>query len=149
MAKISLSHFIWSCALVEEVDNITGSLPLKVPNFHEYSISTMKNIIFKMYNYYKTYFLNICSFFILFYRFSAAFFLYGLLFDLQNLGSNMFLSQALLGAVDIPSKCLSYFVIKFLKRQPSTAFVLFSAGCCTLINIFVPKGENGGFQKKS
>ncbi|ELW49073.1 Solute carrier family 22 member 12 [Tupaia chinensis] len=72
-------------------------------------------------------------------KFSAVFFLYGLLLDLQNLGSNMFLSLALLGAVDYPTKFLSFFVMRFLKRRPSVAFTLFTAGCSTLVNVFVPK----------
>ncbi|ELW49072.1 Solute carrier family 22 member 10 [Tupaia chinensis] len=79
------------------------------------------------------------TFCLCFLRFSAILFLYGLLFDLQNLGSNMFLSQALLGTVDYPTKLLSFFVMRFLKRRPSVAFPLFIAGCSTLVNAFVPK----------
>ncbi|XP_027631124.1 solute carrier family 22 member 22-like [Tupaia chinensis] len=79
------------------------------------------------------------TFCLCFLRFSAVFFLYGLLLDLQNLGSNMFLSLALLGAVDYPTKFLSFFVMRFLKRRPSVAFTLFTAGCSTLVNVFVPK----------
>ncbi|KAF5915261.1 hypothetical protein HPG69_011726, partial [Diceros bicornis minor] len=81
-------------------------------------------------------------FFLFFLRFSAIFFLYELMFDLQNLGSNMFLSQALLGAADFPMKSLSFFAMRFLKRQPSIAFVLFLAGCSTLINIFIRQDFN-------
>lgn len=71
------------------------------------------------------------------------------MFDLQNSGSNLFLSQALLGAVDFPAKCLSFLEMKFLKRWPSIAFVLFVAGCTTSINIFIPQGENNSFWKKA
>ncbi|XP_006085374.1 solute carrier family 22 member 10-like [Myotis lucifugus] len=78
-------------------------------------------------------------FLLFFMRFSAIFFVYGVLTDLKNLGSNMFLSQALLGAVDFPSKCLSFLIMKFLKRRPSIASALFLGGFCILINIFVPK----------
>ncbi|XP_006769187.1 PREDICTED: solute carrier family 22 member 10 [Myotis davidii] len=78
-------------------------------------------------------------FLLFFLRFSAVFFVHGVLTDLQNLGSNMFLSQALLGAVDFPSKSLSFLVMKFLKRRPSIASALFLGGFCILINIFVPK----------
>nr|XP_036293308.1 solute carrier family 22 member 11-like [Pipistrellus kuhlii] len=90
---------------------------------------------------YKTIFL-LC-----FLRFCAIFLAFGVFFDLKHLGSNVFMSQALLGAVDFPTKFLSFFVIKFLKRRPSIASSLFFGGFFILILIFVPKGENASFQK--
>nr|XP_023439376.2 solute carrier family 22 member 22-like [Dasypus novemcinctus] len=78
-------------------------------------------------------------FLLCFLRFSAIFFVYGLMFDLQHLGSDMFLSQALLGVVDLPTKLLSFFVMKFFKRRPSIAFVFSLAGFLTFINIFIPQ----------
>ncbi|KAG8515519.1 Solute carrier family 22 member 22, partial [Galemys pyrenaicus] len=76
-----------------------------------------------------------------FIRFSAVFFVFGLMLDLRNLGGNLFLSQALLGAIDIPAKFLSIFVMKFVNRRTSIIFVLFLAGSSVLVNIFVPQGE--------
>ncbi|XP_006830894.1 PREDICTED: solute carrier family 22 member 9-like [Chrysochloris asiatica] len=78
----------------------------------------------------------LCLFFI---RFSALFFFYGLMLDLKNLGDNLFLNQALLGVIDIPTKYPAFFIMKYINRRTALAPVLFLAGSSVLINIFIPK----------
>uniref|UniRef100_A0A8D2AQC0 Major facilitator superfamily (MFS) profile domain-containing protein n=1 Tax=Sciurus vulgaris TaxID=55149 RepID=A0A8D2AQC0_SCIVU len=70
---------------------------------------------------------------------SAIFSYYGLLLDVDNLGKNIFLTQFLLGITDMPSKLLSYFILKNINRRPSSSFSLFMCGGFILLTIFVSK----------
>ncbi|XP_005062939.1 PREDICTED: solute carrier family 22 member 6-like [Ficedula albicollis] len=58
--------------------------------------------------------------------------------DLQGFGFNVYLSQVVFGAVDIPAKLLSVLVISGLGRRLAQGGALALAGLCILANIFVP-----------
>ncbi|XP_062368101.1 solute carrier family 22 member 6-like isoform X2 [Cinclus cinclus] len=70
--------------------------------------------------------------------FSTSFAYYGLAMDLQGFGFNVYLSQVVFGAVDIPAKLLSVLVISCLGRRLAQGGSLALAGICILANIFVP-----------
>ncbi|NWU02299.1 S22A6 protein, partial [Urocynchramus pylzowi] len=70
--------------------------------------------------------------------FSTSFAYYGLAMDLQGFGFNVYLSQLVFGAVDIPAKLLSVLVISCLGRRLAQGGSLALAGLCILANIFVP-----------
>ncbi|XP_032939472.1 solute carrier family 22 member 6-like [Catharus ustulatus] len=70
--------------------------------------------------------------------FSTSFAYYGLAMDLQSFGFNVYLSQVVFGAVDIPAKLLSVLAISCLGRRPAQGGSLALAGLCILGNIFVP-----------
>ncbi|NXH37580.1 S226A protein, partial [Dicaeum eximium] len=70
--------------------------------------------------------------------FSTSFAYYGLAMDLQGFGFNVYLSQVVFGAVDIPAKLLSVLVISCLGRRLAQGGSLALAGLCILANIFVP-----------
>lgn len=63
--------------------------------------------------------------------------------DLQGFGFNVYLSQLVFGAVDIPAKLLSVLVISCLGRRAAQSGSLALAGLCILANIFVPSGGSG------
>ncbi|XP_029386945.1 solute carrier family 22 member 22 isoform X2 [Mus pahari] len=69
--------------------------------------------------------------------FAELFSFVGLLLDVQMLGKNIFLTQILLGVIDMPSKSLTYFTLRNVKRRPLIAFLLFTTGSCITINIFI------------
>ncbi|XP_052017651.1 solute carrier family 22 member 22-like [Apodemus sylvaticus] len=71
--------------------------------------------------------------------FAEFFSIFGLLLDVQMLGKNIFLTQILLGMIDIPSKSLTYFTLKNASRRPLIAFLLLATGSCITINIFLPE----------
>ncbi|NXB08433.1 S22A6 protein, partial [Cnemophilus loriae] len=73
--------------------------------------------------------------------FSTSFAYYGLAMDLQGFGFNVYLSQLVFGAVDIPAKLLSVLVISWLGRRAAQGGSLALAGLCILANIFVPSGK--------
>uniref|UniRef100_A0A672V5H4 Major facilitator superfamily (MFS) profile domain-containing protein n=1 Tax=Strigops habroptila TaxID=2489341 RepID=A0A672V5H4_STRHB len=70
--------------------------------------------------------------------FSTSFAYYGLAMDLQGFGVNVYLSQLLFGAVDIPAKLISVLVIGGLGRKVAQGGSLALAGVCILANSAVP-----------
>jgi OCT family organic anion/cation transporter-like MFS transporter 12 len=74
-------------------------------------------------------------------RFAFGFTFYGLALDLQALGSNIFLLQALIGIVDFPVKTGSLLLISRLGRRLCQVSFLVLPGLCILSNILVPHGE--------
>nr|XP_056708638.1 solute carrier family 22 member 6-A-like [Euleptes europaea] len=71
--------------------------------------------------------------------FATSFAYYGLAMDLQNFGFNIYITQLIFGAVDIPAKFISVMTITFVGRRFSQALSLILAGLCILANIFVPQ----------
>ncbi|XP_074670055.1 solute carrier family 22 member 6-like [Strix aluco] len=70
--------------------------------------------------------------------FSTSFAYYGLAMDLQGFGVNIYLSQLVFGAVDIPAKLASVLVISCVGRRVAQGGSLALAGICILANIVVP-----------
>ncbi|XP_067328515.1 solute carrier family 22 member 6-A-like [Anolis sagrei] len=71
--------------------------------------------------------------------FATSFSYYGLAMDLQNFGFDIYLTQLVFGAVDIPAKFISVMTITFVGRRFSQSLSLILAGLCILANIFVPQ----------
>ncbi|XP_003798817.1 solute carrier family 22 member 12 isoform X3 [Otolemur garnettii] len=70
--------------------------------------------------------------------FAFGFTFYGLVMDMQGLGSNIFLLQGLVGVVDIPAKIGSLLLLGCLGRRPLQALSLMLSGLCILGNVLVP-----------
>ncbi|XP_077718363.1 solute carrier family 22 member 12 isoform X4 [Canis aureus] len=70
--------------------------------------------------------------------FAFGFTFYGLALDLQALGSNIFLLQALIGVLDIPAKIGTLLLLSRLGRRPTQAVSLVLSGLCILANTLVP-----------
>uniref|UniRef100_A0A4X2K0V3 Solute carrier family 22 member 12 n=1 Tax=Vombatus ursinus TaxID=29139 RepID=A0A4X2K0V3_VOMUR len=75
-------------------------------------------------------------------RFAIGFVFYGLILDLQNMGSNLFLLQVLFGVIDIPSKTGSFFAMNYIGRRITQAGSLILAGLCILANAVIAQGES-------
>uniref|UniRef100_A0A4W2DP83 Uncharacterized protein n=1 Tax=Bos indicus x Bos taurus TaxID=30522 RepID=A0A4W2DP83_BOBOX len=73
--------------------------------------------------------------------FALGFTFYGLILDLQALGSNIFLLQALIVVPDIPPKVGTLLLLGHLGRRPTQAVILVLAGLCILANVLVPHGD--------
>lgn len=71
--------------------------------------------------------------------FAFGFTFYGLALDLQALGSNIFLLQALIGIVDLPVKTGSLLLLGRVGRRLCQAGSLVMPGLCILANILVPQ----------
>ncbi|XP_059258420.1 solute carrier family 22 member 11 isoform X4 [Mustela nigripes] len=64
---------------------------------------------------------------------------YGLVLNLQNLGSDIFLLQVLFGAVDLLGRATTTFLLSFLGHRMTLASFQAMAGLSILANIFVPQ----------
>ncbi|NWT47194.1 S22A6 protein, partial [Chroicocephalus maculipennis] len=71
-------------------------------------------------------------------KFSTSFAYYGLAMDLQGFGVDIYLSQLVFGAVDIPAKLASVLAISCVGRRVAQGGSLALAGICILANIIVP-----------
>ncbi|XP_044115520.1 solute carrier family 22 member 11 isoform X3 [Neovison vison] len=78
-----------------------------------------------------------CSMFLV--SFSQMISYYGLVLDLQNLGSDIFLLQVLFGAVDLLGRATTTFLLSFLGHRMTLASFQAMAGLSILANIFVPQ----------
>ncbi|XP_062456793.1 solute carrier family 22 member 6 [Rhea pennata] len=73
--------------------------------------------------------------------FSTSFAYYGLAMDLQHFGVDVYLTQVVFGAVDIPAKLASALVITGAGRRVAQAGALGLAGLCILSNSLVPQEQ--------
>ncbi|XP_036619748.1 solute carrier family 22 member 6-like isoform X2 [Trichosurus vulpecula] len=71
--------------------------------------------------------------------FATSFAYYGLVMDLQYFGTNIYLTQVIFGAVDLPAKLIGFLVINYLGRRPAQMASLLVAGISILVNTLVPK----------
>lgn len=76
--------------------------------------------------------------------FSLLFSYYGLVLDLQGLGRDIFLLQALFGAVDFLGRATTVLSLRFLGRRMTLAASQALAGLSILANGLVPQGEARG-----
>uniref|UniRef100_G1TGR3 Major facilitator superfamily (MFS) profile domain-containing protein n=1 Tax=Oryctolagus cuniculus TaxID=9986 RepID=G1TGR3_RABIT len=64
---------------------------------------------------------------------------YGLILNLQELGSSIFMFQILFGAVTFISRCIILLITKYMDRRISQSLFSFLAGLCILVNTFLFK----------
>ncbi|XP_012930411.1 solute carrier family 22 member 11 isoform X2 [Heterocephalus glaber] len=72
-------------------------------------------------------------------NFSVQLSYYGLVLDLQSLGRDIFLLQALFGAVDFLGRATTVLLFRFLGRRMTQAGSLSLAGFCILANALMPQ----------
>ncbi|XP_054426927.1 solute carrier family 22 member 11 [Pteronotus mesoamericanus] len=63
----------------------------------------------------------------------------GLVYDLQNLGGNIFFLQVLFGTMDFLGRAANNFLLKFFGRRVTLVSSLALAGLCILANMLVPQ----------
>uniref|UniRef100_A0A8C4MQ11 Solute carrier family 22 member 11 n=1 Tax=Equus asinus asinus TaxID=83772 RepID=A0A8C4MQ11_EQUAS len=80
-------------------------------------------------------------------RFAVMLSYYGLVLDLQSLGSDIFLLQVLFGAVDFLGRGTTTLFLRFFGRRVTLASFLTMAGLSILANVLVPQGEAREAQK--
>ncbi|KAG3284826.1 solute carrier family 22 member 9-like [Ictidomys tridecemlineatus] len=73
------------------------------------------------------------------FRFSHAVSFYGLILNLQHLGSNIFLFQVLFGAITLTARFVSLWTLKYMGRRTNQTLFSFLAGVSILVNTFLPQ----------
>lgn len=61
--------------------------------------------------------------------------------NLTGFGLNMYLSQFVFGAIEIPAKIIMYVLVNRIGRRQSQAWSLILTGLCIGANIIIPKRE--------
>ncbi|XP_007497796.1 solute carrier family 22 member 6-like [Monodelphis domestica] len=71
--------------------------------------------------------------------FATSFAYYGLVMDLQYFGTNIYLTQVIFGAVDLPAKLINFLITNYIGRRPAQMASLLLAGISILVNALLPK----------
>lgn len=74
-------------------------------------------------------------------RFGVAFTYYGISLNISGFGLNLYLTQFIYGAIEMPSKLLAYLCLDKVGRRYSQVGTLVTTGVCIGITILIPKGK--------
>lgn len=75
------------------------------------------------------------------FRFGVNFAYYGLILDVSELGLNVYQTQLLLGAMELPSKIVVYFLVRHVGRRLTEAGTLLGTTLTFGISLLVSPGE--------
>ncbi|RVE76617.1 hypothetical protein OJAV_G00010430 [Oryzias javanicus] len=70
--------------------------------------------------------------------FAVAFLYYGISFRISGFGVNIYLTQFIYGAVEVPAKILAFFLVDWIGRRNGQALFLISTGVLIGINTAIP-----------
>ncbi|XP_058925943.1 solute carrier family 22 member 10 [Kogia breviceps] len=76
---------------------------------------------------------------LLFVRFANTIPFFGIFFNLQHFGSNIFLFQVIFGVLTALARCLAFLVLNYMGRRPTQMLFMFLVGLSILTNTFVPQ----------
>lgn len=65
---------------------------------------------------------------------------YGISMNIVGFGLNMYLTQFIYAAIEVPAKLMVYFLLRVIGRKTCQAGTLLVTGSCIAINIFLSKG---------
>lgn len=77
------------------------------------------------------------------FRFGVNFSYYGLTLDVSGLGLNVYQTQLLFGAVELPSKLSVFFLMRHVGRRPTQAGMLLGTALTFGISLLVFSGKPG------
>ncbi|XP_026141396.1 solute carrier family 22 member 7 [Carassius auratus] len=66
---------------------------------------------------------------------------YGISLNITGFGLNMYLTQFVYGAIEVPSKLIVYYMLEKIGRRKTEAGAQLLAGISLMINIFIPKDQ--------
>ncbi|XP_067311712.1 solute carrier family 22 member 7 [Pseudorasbora parva] len=66
---------------------------------------------------------------------------YGISLNITGFGLNMYLTQFVYGAIEVPSKLIVYYLLEKIGRRKTEAGAQLLAGISLMINIFIPKDQ--------
>ncbi|KAM6939751.1 solute carrier family 22 member 7a [Xenentodon cancila] len=70
--------------------------------------------------------------------FAVAFLYYGISFKISGFGVNIYLTQFIYGAIEVPAKILTFFVLDWIGRRNGQAWFLITTGALIGINTAIP-----------
>lgn len=76
------------------------------------------------------------------YRFAVGFMYYGISFKISGFGVDIYLTQLIYGAIEIPAKIVTFFAVDWIGRRNSQAAFLIITGALIGLNTAIPLGGN-------
>ncbi|XP_063331745.1 solute carrier family 22 member 7a [Pelmatolapia mariae] len=73
-----------------------------------------------------------------FFWFAVAFLYYGISFKISGFGVNIYLTQFIYGAIEVPAKVFAFFILDWIGRRNGQAWFLIITGSLIGINTFIP-----------
>ncbi|XP_041789476.1 solute carrier family 22 member 7a [Chelmon rostratus] len=70
--------------------------------------------------------------------FAVAFLYYGISFNISGFGVSIYLTQFIYGAIEVPAKILTFFILNWIGRRNSQAWFLMTTGALIGINTAIP-----------
>lgn len=70
-----------------------------------------------------------------------AFLYYGISFRISGFGVSIYLTQFIYGAIEVPAKILTFFVLDWIGRRNGQACFLITTGALIGINTAIPLGD--------
>lgn len=70
-----------------------------------------------------------------------AFTYYGISLNISGFGLNLYLTQFIYGAIELPSKLVVYLCLDKLGRRYSQVGTLITTGVCIGITVLIPRGK--------
>lgn len=74
------------------------------------------------------------------YRFAVGFMYYGISFKISGFGVNIYLTQLIYGAIEVPAKIGTFFAVDWIGRRNSQAIFLIATGALIGLNTAIPLG---------
>lgn len=79
-------------------------------------------------------------------RYGVALTYYGISMNISGFGLNVYLTQFIYSAIEVPAKLMVYFLLRVIGRRTCQAGTLLVTGTCIGINIFLSKGCKSAFK---
>lgn len=70
---------------------------------------------------------------------------YGISFKISGFGVNIYLTQLIYGAIEVPAKIATFFSVDWIGRRNSQAIFLIVTGALIGLNTAIPLGGNALF----
>lgn len=78
-----------------------------------------------------------------------AFLYYGISFRISGFGVSIYLTQFIYGAIEVPAKILTFFVLDWIGRRNGQALFLITTGALIAINTAIPLGDAAAAAQRS
>lgn len=76
------------------------------------------------------------------YRFVVGFMYYGISFKISGFGVDIYLTQLIYGAIEVPAKIMTFVAVDLIGRRNSQAIFLITTGTLIGVNTVIPLGGN-------
>lgn len=73
-------------------------------------------------------------------RFAVAFMYYGISFKISGFSVDIYLTQLIYGAIEVPAKVMTFFILDWIGRRNGQSLFLITTGALIALNMAIPLG---------